>query len=175
MGSFGEQIVKIEELAKKSRDKHKGDELQVAYQFIEYHNNVYGTDYTLSKKQPLSTDDPVDVLINSKSDSRIILKIQVKTFDSKFRAIINTTGGGEFLRIVNRNELHPLIREFKEAIPKLEIKYKDINKELVILFDGFWGFNLEERLVGDLRNLFTNKRFKEAWLVYSRKKCINLL
>jgi hypothetical protein len=175
MVELGKRITKIEELAKKSRDPHKGEELQVADRFIEYYNNTYRTDYILSKSQPVSIDDKIDIFANSKSDSGKILEIQVKTFDSRFRATVNKCSSGEFLRIVNQTEKHPLISEFRKSIPKLEIKYKNTNNGLVILFDGFWGFNLGEKLAEDLKKLFTNKRFKEVWIVYSGKNCIRLL
>lgn len=175
MTSLEERTTTIEELTRTSKDLHKADECQVVAIFIEYHNNTYGTDYILSKNQPLSTDDPVDVLINSKSDPKKSLKIQVKTFDPRFREAINKNDKQEYLRVINKNEQHPLIKDVEKIIDKLDSLGKKTKEGLTILLDGFWGFDLREKLAGDLRNLFIGKKFKEVWIVYSQKNCIKLL
>lgn len=166
-------ITKIQDLIKNSDDSHKGEELQVAHRFIEYHNKTHGTDYIFSKTQP-GIDDPVDVLAHSKSDPAKVLKMQVKTLDAEARRFLDNEKKARFLRIINQGEQSPIINKLGEDVKQWNLDI-DVKKELVLLLDGFWNIGkLSEEAIKKLENLFESEGFREVWIVYSEKHCRKL-
>ncbi len=171
---FQKLVNRIHDLIRNSDDPHKGEELQVAHRFIEYYNQNYGTDYILSKTQP-RVDDPIDVLVHSKSNPKRVLKIQVKTFDAEVRKCLDDEKKGKFLRIINSGEEHPLINKLKEDVKRWNLDI-NVKKELILLLDGFWSVSntLSDEMIGKLSRLFNVVGFQGVWIVYSEKRCIKL-
>ncbi|MDD5626426.1 MAG: hypothetical protein PHW01_00205 [Patescibacteria group bacterium] len=168
-------IAQIQKLIKNSDDPHKPEELQVASRFVKFYNRKNQTNYILSEIQP-NIDDSIDVLINSKSDIKKVLKLQIKTFDPEARRYLNDKKIGSFLRIVDQGECHPLIDQWKKEIIKLSNLDRKERKEIILLLDGFWNVTtrVKNNVTEKFKIIFHNSDFKEVWIVYPKNYCIRL-
>ena len=85
---------------------------------------------------------------------------QTNLFEKKKSILLNKNNEREFLRIINPNESHPITKNLADD---KHLRFEpSVKKELIFLLDGFWGFDVKDETIQELKDFFRNKGFKEV-------------